>query len=835
MYTYSRVLWCRMNHCPTRGVLLTVVGLRVNKVVGRMVALLSLAVLSCLSLAVKTEITVWGLAITPDEKGNDLIVRQFERENPDIKVKLLGMGAGAMNPQKLMTAIVGGAPPDVIQQDRFTISDWASRGAFRPLDDLIERDRGSDPRTPTADQYYPATWNEAIYDGKLYGIPIGADNRVLYYNTEVFAEKADELRRAGLDPTRPPRTWSEVLAYSKVLTEFNADGTIKRAGFIPNEGNSWLYMFAFQNNANFMSEDGRKCTLNTPAAVEALDFMKAGYDILGGYENTLKFKSGTRGGENDPFAIGQIAMIINGDWMIASYARYSPKAKFLTAPAPVPDDRYYQRGRFADEKDKFITWSGGFAYAIPRGARNVEASWKFIKFVQSLEGRQLYARGQADLEQSRGRRFIPRMAANIEANEWLVDTYASGNSTYELALRQHVDMMPYARLRPATFVGLKLWDEHVRAIEQACRGAQSSEEALVSGQTRVQQILDEYFSKEDYPRVNILGWVLGVFGVVVAGLVTWVALLIRRGAGRVSSQETRAGYAFISPWIIGFLVFTLGPMIASLVFAFMNYDVLNPAHFVGGKNFVDVFVVDRDLLLKALGNVAYLAVIGIPLGLTTGLVIALLLNTGAKGIRFYRTVYYMPAIAPTVASTFLWMWILTPDNQRGLLNNFWTNTIAQWFGVNAPGWFTVEPWAKPALILMGLWGAGGAMILWLAGLKGISKTLYEAADIDGASGWRQFWSVTLPQLSPLVFFNSVMGFIGVLQTFDGVYLITRGENMGPNDSLATPVYMLFNNGFAYFRMGYASAIAWMIFFIVVAVTLIQFKLAPRWVHSEVDK
>lgn len=802
----------------------------------RVLFLTLIASLSVLGIASKpVSITIWGIAITPDEKGNDLLVRQFERDNPDIKVNLLGMGAGAMNPQKLMTAIVGGAPPDVIMQDRFTISDWASRGAFRSMDDLIARDKNIDPYCPTPEQYYPAAWNEAIYEGKVYGIPYAADNRILYYNTKVFAENADALRKAGLDPNRPPQTWSETLAYSKVLTQFNKDGTIKRAGFIPNEGNSWLYMFAFQNDAEFMSPDGKKCTLNSPAAVEALQFMKDGYEILGGYENALKFKSGFRGGENDPFAIGQVAMIINGDWMIANYARYTPKAKFTTAPAPVPDDRFNHKGRFANVKDTFVTWSGGFAYAIPKGAKNVEASWKFIKWIQSKEGRMLYAKGQSDMERSRGRRFIPRIQAQIEASDAQVALYAPGESDYEKALRMHVSMMPFAKLRPATFVGQKLWDEHVRAIEQACRGAQTPEAALQSGQERVQQILDEFYGKDNYPKVNIFGWVMGVFGAVILGLGTWIWLLIRKGTGRVSKEETRAGYAFVSPWIIGFFAFTLGPMVASLVFSFMQYDVLNPAHFVGVKNFTDVFVVDRDLLFKALQNVGYLAVVGIPLGLSTGLAIALLLNQGAKGIRFYRTAFYLPAITPTVASTFLWVWIMTPDNKRGLINNVWTSTITNWFAIDAPGWVQVEPWAKPALILMGLWGAGGAMILWLAGLKGISATLYEAADIDGANSWRQFWSVTLPQLSPLIFFNSVIGFIGVLQTFDNVYLITHGENMGPNDSYATPVYMLFTNGFGYFRMGYASAIAWLIFGIVVAVTLIQFRLAPRWVHSEVDK
>jgi len=775
------------------------------------------------------------LAITPDEKGNDLLVRQFERENPDIKVKLLGMGAGAMNPQKLMTAIVGGAPPDLVQQDRFTISDWASRGAFRPLDDLIARDASIDSRSPTAEQYYSAAWEESKYEGQTYGIPVGADNRVLYWNKEVFAKEADKLRKAGLDPTRPPRTWSETLAYSKALTEFNKDGTLKRAGFIPNDGNSWLYLFAFQNNADFMSADGKTCTLNTPAAVEALQFMKDGYDLLGGYENTQKFKSGFQGGENDPFAIGQVAMIVNGDWMIANYARYSPKAQFETSPAPVPDDRFYQRGRFANEKDKFVTWAGGFAWAMPKGGKNVEASWRFIKWITCTEGRKLYVKGQADLEQARGRRFIPRMAAQIETNEWMRDTFSSGDSVYERALRMHVEMMPFAKMRPATFAGQKLWDEHVRAIEQACRGTETPEQALVSGQKRVQRVLDEYNNRDKFPVVNIQAAVGIAFVVVVFALAFWIGWLVRKGTGRVSRQETLAGFGFISPWVIGFLIFTLGPMVASLVFAFMQYDVLNPGHYIGTKNFYDVFVSERDIIVRAFWNVAYLAVVGIPLGLTTGLGIAMLLNTGVKGIRFYRTAYYLPSIAPAVASTFLWMWILTPDNNRGLLNNVWNATITNWFAMAPPGWFTTEVWAKPGLITMGLWGAGGGMILWLAGLKGISKTLYEAAEIDGASPWRQFISVTLPQLSPLIFFSSVMAFIGALQTFDSVYLVTKGENMGPNDTLATPVYLLFNNGFSYFRMGYASAVAWVIFLIVVLVTLMQFKLAPRWVHYEVDK
>jgi multiple sugar transport system permease protein len=268
-----------------------------------------------------TNLVVWGLQLGPNDKGLDDVVRRFEEEHPGVRVNMLGMGAGRMNPQKLMTAIVGGVPPDVVFQDRFAVPDWAHLGAFEPLDPYIERDRGRDPDTPTPDQYYPAPWNECTYGGKVYGIPWMADTRILYWNRAVFREKAADLRRAGLDPERAPRTWSEVLAYSRVLTEINPDGTVKRAGFLPNFGNSWLYLYAFQNEASFMSADGRECTLNTPEAREALQFMYEGYAIVGGYEKAEKFRTSLRGNESDPFYTGQIAMKIDGDWIKSPITR----------------------------------------------------------------------------------------------------------------------------------------------------------------------------------------------------------------------------------------------------------------------------------------------------------------------------------------------------------------------------------------------------------------------------------------------------------------------------------------------------------------------------------
>ncbi len=802
----------------------------------RFLALLPLLLLASPALPDERKtVTVWGMSLGPDSQGLQDVIREFERRNPEYRVRILSMGAGGMNPQKLMTAIVGKVPPDVIFQDRFSISDWASRGAFRPLDDLIERDKDRDPLTPRPEQYYPAFWQEACYGGKVYGIPASADTRALYWNKKVFRENAAELRAAGLDPNRPPRTWSETLAYSKVLTKFNKDGSLRQAGFIPNFGNSWLYLYAFQMNASFLSPDGRTCTLYTPEAEEALQFMVDGYKLLGGYEQAQKFQSTFQSGENDPFIVGKIAMKIDGDWIIPWMALYAPKLDFAAAPPPVPDDRFHHRGRFRNERDTFISWAGGFAYAIPVGAKNVEGGWRFIKFATSTEGRLIDMQGQNSLERKRGRTYMPRVSAQIEAGRLGFERFKPSDPRWANTIKLHLDLASVSRIRPATFVAQVLWDEHVRAVENAASGRMTPKEALLAGQRVVQQALDEELGKERFPVIDLrVPAAIGVGGFLV-GCALLVAAYRRQRLGRLARHEAWAAYLFVSPWVVGFVVFTLGPMLASLFFSFTQYGVLTEARWVGVKNFVDLFTLDQQNILKSFANVLYLGGIGVPLGLVTGLAVALLLNSAVRGMRFYRTMFYMPAIVPGVASVVLWMWILNADPNRGLINFVWARTISEWFGTQPPGWLTVEAWAKPSLILMGLWGAGSGMILWLAGLKGIPSTLYEAASIDGANPRQQFWAVTLPQLSPIVFFNTVMGFIGALQQFEGVYIITGGNGTGPGDSLLMPVYHLFNNGFKYFKMGYASALAWVIFAIILVLTGIQFLLARKWVHYEAGR
>lgn len=798
----------------------------------------------------KTKLVVWGLTLGDETKGLEARVKAFERMNPDIKVSVLAMGAGGMNPQKLMTAIVGNTPPDVIHQDRFTIGDWAARDTFRPLDDLIARDR-NEPMGVRSEEYFPACWAEATYTehgtGKqgVYAIPAGTDDRALYYNKTIFRD-AGIVDQNG-EPT-PPRTWEELKDISKKLTKFNSDGTFERIGFIPNFGNSFLYIYSWQNNGEFMSPDGRTCIMDGEANVEALDYMVGVYDALGGIKKVSAFQSGFQANELDPFLTGKVAMKIDGNWTLGNIARFGPDVDFGVVPAPVPAARLKREGRFKDTKDDFITWAGGFSYAIPRGSKKVEAAWKFIKWMTSPEAGVLDAEAQKAFFQTKNRTYVPILSANRKTNEAVHSQFAPESPKYRDALKTFLDLMENARFRPVTFVGQRLWDEHVRAFDSATnyelrypgvKPKEASKLALAEGREVVQRELDKVYDREKFPILNpaIPIGIVAVLGTLGLGFIIW-RLYATLKMRRVAREEATAGFVFISPWLFGFLALTAGPIITSIFLSFCDYDVLHQARWVGTYNYTELFGRDRYYLTTSLVNVAYTAAIGIPLGMFTSLAVAMLLNAKVKGMAFYRTFFYLPSIVPVVASGVLWAWVLNGDPNRGLLNAAWKTTIGAWFQIAPPGWFGAAEWSKPGLIIQGLWGAGSGMILWLAGLQGIPTHLYEAAELDGANWRKKFFHVTLPMLSPYIFFNLIIGTINALQEFDRVYVLSGGDPsrpMGPVDSLLMPVVYLFKNAFQYFKMGYASALAWVLFVIILALTLVQLYAANKWVYYEAEQ
>jgi multiple sugar transport system permease protein len=285
-------------------------------------------------------------------------------------------------------------------------------------------------------------------------------------------------------------------------------------------------------------------------------------------------------------------------------------------------------------------------------------------------------------------------------------------------------------------------------------------------------------------------------------------------------SQWKGGWICALPWIIGFVVFTGGPILFSIIISFCNYDILNPARFTGFENYHWMFTKDA-LFWKSMWNTIYM-VIGIPLGMALSLAIALLLNLKVRGVAVWRTFFYLPSIVPAVASSILWIWIFNPSG--GLLNN-----VLAAFGIHGPNWLQDEHTSKPALILMGLWGAGGGMIIWLAGLKNISESYYEAAGLDGAGTWQKFVHVTLPLMTPYIFFNLIMGLIGTFQIFTQAFIMTQG---GPVNSTLFYAYHLFNNAFRCLQMGHAASMAWVLFLIVFALTIVQMRLSQRWVHYE---
>jgi multiple sugar transport system permease protein len=285
------------------------------------------------------------------------------------------------------------------------------------------------------------------------------------------------------------------------------------------------------------------------------------------------------------------------------------------------------------------------------------------------------------------------------------------------------------------------------------------------------------------------------------------------------ARDTFWFYVFASPWIIGFLLFNLGPMVASLYLSLTNYSVLMPTRFVGLYNYQEML---KDKYIGiSIWNTVYYAGLAVPLGVITALTLALLLNNkNLRGRSFFRAAFYVPSIMPIVALSILWIWLLQP--RFGLINTFLSI-----FGVNGPNWLGDPAWSKAGLVLMTLTGVGGNMVILLAALQGVPVHLYEAADLDGANWWNKFRHVTVPMISPAIFFTLIIGFIGSFQVFTQSYVMTDG---GPADSTLFYVLYLFRHAFNYFKMGYASAMAWFLFIVVVVLTFVQFRLSSRWVY-----
>ncbi|HLO97415.1 MAG TPA: sugar ABC transporter permease, partial [Fimbriimonas sp.] len=352
--------------------------------------------------------------------------------------------------------------------------------------------------------------------------------------------------------------------------------------------------------------------------------------------------------------------------------------------------------------------------------------------------------------------------------------------------------------------------------------------------------LDILRAQHNLPDFN---WVVAalIAAGVIAGLVFYVYWPERRRrATQMERGETISSYKFLSPWIAGMLVFTLGPMILALLMSFSDWDMIRTAKWRGVDNFTEAFTADPSFW-KSLSLTAIYTFFSVGMSICGALGLALLLNQKIKGVALFRTLYYIPSITSGVAAALIWMRVFNPE--KGLLNYILYGPKGDWglgtaLSTSIMGeatkrvdWLQTEKTALIALIIMSAWGIGGGTVIFLAGLQGIPQHYYEAATLDGAGNMAKFRTVTLPLLSPTIFFSSITGIIGAFQAFTQAFVMTQG---GPNDATRFFVYHIFGNAFQSARMGYASALGWVLFVIIMFFTLVQMKLSKRFVYYEAE-
>jgi multiple sugar transport system permease protein len=298
---------------------------------------------------------------------------------------------------------------------------------------------------------------------------------------------------------------------------------------------------------------------------------------------------------------------------------------------------------------------------------------------------------------------------------------------------------------------------------------------------------------------------------------------------RLSFEETFWGWVLIIPSVLGLILFRLGPVIASLYFSFTKYEIISPPQWIGFTNYRTMLA--DTYWQKSISVTLHYSVLFIPLSIIVAYLIAMLMSQELRGIAIYRTMWYLPSLVPTVASAFVWRWALNPEFGP-------VNYPLRAFGFDAPGWLTDPNWIIPSVVIIQLWGLGNAALIFLASIKGVPASFYEAAEVDGANAWTKFINITLPMTSSVIFFQVIMAIIASFQVFGVAYVLFGGETTssaaGPGNSALFYVLYTYRNAFGYFKNGYASALAWALFVVVLLLTLILFLSQKRWVYYEVE-
>jgi multiple sugar transport system permease protein len=777
------------------------------------------------------------------------VCEAFERANPGITIKREWC-VGDYG-RKLQLLFITGKAGDILMMDDEYFPTYGVRGYLEDLrpyilreSDDIERGLAAELRyieTPENErepgaprEYLPTALQSFNYRGFQGGLPWDGNICLMFYNKDLF------------DQERVPYpskdwTWEEFRGLAKRFTkDLNGDGYIDQFGTNMGFDMLGLEPIVWSYGGDLLNADRSRCTIQEPPGMAACQLI---------YDMKMTDRSIAWTGELSGFytevqlLTGRVAIVPSMSYMIPALNRVQDAMRWGLAHMPLgPYGQRYTRA----------TWDGISIYRHTTPEKK-EVAWRFLKQFLSDESQALVGDMQRGIPVRRSIAWKHFVQPDTPAEE-------------EIAL----EAMDYARLTPITPRYQELRDAFNTDLERLSFADVSHvtpQEILPGLEPKVNKVLEKELAEwtartSTAAPVGVqlsvraasamaVGIVLALFAASMLfrparrsflRQVDEVRHMLRSKRARIEGLE---GILFASPWLIGLCLFTAFPILFSIILSFSEWDPYEPIEklrFIGLGNFLRAFSSDEvtgdPLMRKALYNSLFYAVFAVPLGLSASLGLALLLNQPIRGITIFRTTFYLPSIISGVATVVLWMYILNPA--FGPLNAFIraANNFLDWTGVLAfidlpePKWLEDPHWAKPSLILMSLWGAGGAgMLIFLAGLQGVPDQLYEVAELDGAGRARKFWNITLPMLTPTIYFNLIMGIIGALKVFMQAFILTNGTG-GTEKSLLFYVLHLYTKAFVEYEMGYASALAWILFVIILALTLLVIRSSAAWVYYE---
>ncbi len=728
----------------------------------------------------KEEIVVWAMGYEGTVIGR--MAEKFEEEYPDIKVNTQAIPWDAAH-ERMLTAVVGRVPPDVSQMGTTWIAEFQSMNAFEPLDDYIKESELK-PK-----HFFESTYNIGEIDGKNYGIPWYIDTRVLFYRTDILEE-------AGYE--NPPGTWDELLEMATELAR-------QRDGYgisLPVADWTTYMMFLWQNNGSILSEDHQEILIMEDAAAEAVEYYRKFYEQGAapledpGYDLMWAFKE------------GYYPMIISGPWQVDEIRQQIPEIEGKWSVSTLPK---HKTG---------TSFVGGAHLTMFKQSENKEAAWKFIEFMSKPEN-------QIEWFEIAG-----SLPSNIQAWE-------TGYFDDKPKINVFGEQMYDTKAPP----NIPEWEEIAgvlnRRLEETIRGGETIERL----QRTVHSDIERIFQRREEGEGELVLFLMIVLSALFVFFIFFYAKKLKVSKGSVSlakekkKKEERAvpggmlgkglkkiyiPLVFIAPSILVLAVFLFFPIFSSFIISLTNWSVytfsdISNLSFIGFENYISLFT--DEVFWHALRNTFVFSFVGIPLNIAISLFLAVMIDKKfIKQKAIFRAGYFMPVVTTLVAVAVVWVWLYNP--RYGLVNY-----ILGYIGIEPQNWLANPYLALPSLIVMSVWKNFGInMVIILAGLQTIPRTLYEAASVDGADGWQRFWNITLPSLKSTLFFVVVMTTIGSFQFFAEPYIMTDG---GPLHRTISMVMYMYEQGFDHFRFGYGSAVGFILFLCILTFTLIQLKYKKK--------